>query len=101
MTSPESSPAASSEDAGELARSYERLRMDALERRRVSSVGAGVCVLRRQGMAAWVQLHRAKPRARRPRRKPVEQPCCAPVRSELLSALTDLVFRTWARRSSS
>jgi transposase len=101
MTSPDSSPASNSEDAGELARSYERLRMDALERRRISSVGAGVGVLHRQGMPAWVSLHRAKPRTRRSPRKPVAQASRVPVRSELLSTLTDLVFQTWALRSSS
>ena len=101
MTSADPSPASSCEEAGELARSYERLRMDALDRRRVSSAGAGVGVLRRQGMAAWVGLHRAQPRTRRSRRSPVAQSSRAPVRSELLSTLTELVFQTWATRSSS
>lgn len=100
MSSLSSTPATVSDDAGELARSYERLRMDALDNRRISSVGAGLFVLRRQGLAAWVQLQRAKPCSRRVRPRPVAPPP-TPARPELLDALTDLVFHAWTTRSSS
>jgi hypothetical protein len=95
-----SSPEATREAADSLAVGYERLREDALERRRVRSARAGASVLHRQGMAAWIRLYRAKRPAERSRRKPVTQ-ASAPARSELLTTLTDLVFQTWARRSSS
>lgn len=100
MTSPAPSPTATPKSANTLVGGYERLRMDALERRRVPSAGVEGSVLHRQGMIAWMRLFQAKPRVEQSRPKPTGTPS-APVRSELLSALTDLVFQSWARRASS
>ena len=99
MTSPGPGRAAISEGPDTLVRGYEQLRTDALDRRRVSSGGVEGSVLQRQGMIAWIRISQAKPSVERSRPKPTATPS-APVRSELLSVLTDLVFHTWARRSS-
>jgi hypothetical protein len=86
-------------DASDKTQGYERLRARLLEAHQTPLAAASAVVLVRQGMSAWMQLADAQPRTDRDRaRDHTGLPTAE--HSELLAALTGLVFHLCSRKES-